>query len=301
MRVAEANSFIKAAQQLGVTRSVISHRVQQLEAFINAPLFHRSTRHVRLSEVGQDYYKECSETVAHLHSLTERMRDSHTGPSGKLRIQVLPGFAAQFSILLSEFTELYPDLEMDVVVNDKVADPIEDGLDVALQIFSPMAETLIERKLFSVRRLFCASPVYLARNGFPVHPSDLLHHRIMLYEGYPTRNKWAFKRGNEELEISLFGHVRSTSVHLLRDCARMGSGIACLPTLVATEDLVAGNLVPVLTDYTLSSFNLSAVYPATHRRALKVQRLLDFLVNRITDEPAWDRPLIQRGWLAADT
>ncbi len=297
VRVAETGNFAKAAQQLGVTRSVISHRIQQLEEFISAPLFHRSTRHVRLSEVGETYYKECADMVASFNSLTEQMRDLRAKPTGKLRIQMLPGFAlGHFGGLLAEFTDLYPDIEVDVIVNDRVVDPIEEGFDVAFQMFPPLAESLIERKLFSVRRLFCASREYLERHGAPEVPADLQAHKVALYEGYPSRNKWVFN-GDEQVELNLAGQVRSNSVHLLRDYAVTGTCVVCLPTLVASDDLLSGRLVPVLTDYSLTSFNFSAVYPATQRRALKVRTLIDFLVERISDEPAWDRPLLERGWV----
>lgn len=297
VRVAETGNFAKAAQQLGVTRSVISHRIQQLEEYISAPLFHRSTRHVRLSEVGETYYKECADMVASFNSLTEHMRDLRAKPTGKLRVQMLPGFAiGHFGSLLAEFTDLYPDIEVDVIVNDRVVDPIEEGFDLAFQMFPPLAESLIERKLFSVRRLFCASPEYLERHGAPRVPAELQAHKVALYEGYPSRNKWLFN-GSEQVELNLTGQVRSNSVHLLRDYAITGACVVCLPTLVASADLLAGRLVPVLTDYSLSSFNFSAVYPATQRRALKVRSLIEFLVERISDEPEWDRPLLERGWV----
>ncbi|WP_044872771.1 LysR family transcriptional regulator [Pseudomonas sp. LFM046] len=297
VRVAETGNFAKAAQQLGVTRSVISHRIQQLEDYISAPLFHRSTRHVRLSEVGETYYKECADMVASFNSLTEQMRDLRAKPTGKLRIQMLPGFAlGHFGGLLAEFTERYPDIEVDVIVNDRVVDPIEEGFDVAFQMFPPMAESLIERKLFSVRRLFCASPEYLERHAAPEVPADLQAHKVALYEGYPSRNRWVFN-GDEQVELNLTGQVRSNSVHLLRDYAITGACVVCLPTLVASDDLLEGRLVPVLTDYSLTAFNFSAVYPATQRQALKVRTLIDFLVERTSNEPAWDRPLLERGWV----
>jgi DNA-binding transcriptional LysR family regulator len=297
VRVAETGNFARAAQQLGVTRSVISHRIRQLEDYISAPLFHRSTRHVRLSEVGETYYKECADMVASFNSLTEQMRDLRAKPTGKLRIQMLPGLAiGHFGSLLAEFTELYPDIEVDVIVNDRVVDPIEEGFDVAFQMFPPLAESLIERKLFSVRRLFCASPEYLERHGAPKVPAELQAHKVALYEGYPSRNKWLFN-GSEQVELNLTGQVRSNSVHLLRDYAITGACVVCLPTLVASTDLLAGRLVPVLTDYSLTSFDFSAVYPATQRRALKVRSLIEFLVERISDEPEWDRPLLERGWV----
>ncbi|MGV8919682.1 MAG: LysR substrate-binding domain-containing protein [Pseudomonas sp.] len=299
VRVAETGNFAKAALQLGVTRSVITHRIQQLEQFINAPLFHRSTRHVRLSEVGETYYKECSDMVVSFNSLTEHMRELRAKPSGKLRIQMLPGFAiGHFGRILAEFNRLYPDIEIDVVVNDRVVDLIEEGFDVAFQMFPPMAETMIERKLFAVRRVFCLSPEYAAEYGVPQHPSELLQHKIALYAGYPSRNRWIFTKGDEQVELSLPGQVRSNSVHLLRDYAATGVCIVCLPTLVASDDLLAGRLIPVLSDYSLSSFHFSAVFPATQRRALKVRALIEFLVEKLGDEPSWDKPLLELGWVS---
>lgn len=298
VRVAETSSFAKAALQLGVARSVVTHRIQQLEQFINSPLFHRSTRHVRLSEVGETYYKECSDMVASFNSLTDHMRELRAKPSGKLRIQMLPGFAiGHFGTIMAEFNQIYPDIEIDVVVNDRVVDLIEEGFDIAFQMFSPLAESLIERKLFSVRRIFCMSPEYAQQFGVPQHPNDLQQHRIALYAGYPSRNRWVFSHGVEQVELSLPGQVRSNSVHLLRDYAATGVCLVCLPTLVASDDLLKGRLIPVLPEYTLSSFNFSAVFPATQRRALKVRTLIEFLVDKFREEPHWDKPLLERGWV----
>ncbi|MDF3834393.1 LysR family transcriptional regulator [Cupriavidus basilensis] len=299
VRVAETSSFAEAARQLGVTNSVVTNRIQQLEKFIDAPLFHRSTRHVRLSEVGEAYYKECADAVARLNSLTDQMCDVRATPSGKLRIQVLPGFAIKhLARLLAGFTDRYPSIQLDIIVNDRVVDPIEEGFDVAFQIFPPISESLIEKRLFPVRRLFCAAPAYLERHGTPQKPVELLSHTVALYSGYPSRNRWAFQRGDEPtVEIEMPGQVRSNSVHMLRDYALGGSCVVCLPTLVASEALLDGSLAPVLTDYTLASYTFAAVYPATQRQAVKVRVLVEYLSAALAGEPAWDVPLLERGWV----
>jgi DNA-binding transcriptional LysR family regulator len=299
VHVAQTGSFSKAAEQLGVTRSVITNRVQQLETFINSPLFHRSTRHVRLSDIGEAYFQECADMVAGFHGLTEKMRNQRSNLTGQLRVQVLQGFAIDhLGPMLAEFTAMYPEIEFDVVVNDRVVDPIEEGFDIAFQMFPPMAERLVVRKLFNVYRLFCASPAYLHKHDTPQHPEQLKDHRIALYGGYPSRNRWQFTRGEECIDLTLHGQVRSSSVHLLRDYALSGAGITCLPTLLASNELLAGRLVPILTDYHLSSFDFAAVYPETQRRALKVRTLIDFLIGRIGDTPQWDQALLDRGILS---
>jgi len=301
VRVAQAQSFGQAAHQLGITNSVVSQRIKQLEQFVGAPLFHRSSRHVRLSDLGEAFYKECAETVAGFNALTDQMRQASAAPVGKLRIQMLPGFALDhFGALLAQFHHSHPAIQLDIVVTDRVLDPIEEGFDVAFQIFPPLADTLIEKPLFKVRRLFCASPGYLARHAAPTTPYELAQHTQALYAGYPSRNRWVFTGEGEAIELSIAGHVRSTSVHLLRDFALSDGGIVCLPTLVASKHLLSGELVPVLTRYQLSSFALSAVYPVTQRQSLKVRALIDFLsVHFAAAEVPWDVPLIELGWIRA--
>jgi DNA-binding transcriptional LysR family regulator len=296
VRVAQTGSFAKAAEQLGVTRSVITHRVQQLETFINSPLFHRSTRHVRLSDIGEAYFQECADMVAGFHGLTEKMRHQRSNLTGQLRVQVLQGFAVDhLGPMLARFTTLYPEIEFDVVVNDRVVDPIEEGFDIAFQMFPPLAERLVVRKLFSVHRVFCASPQYLEQHGAPEHPQHLKDHHMALFGGYPSRNRWQFLQGEECIDLTLHGHVRSSSIHLLRDYALSGAGITCLPTLVASNELISGQLVPILTNYRLSSFDFAAVYPETQRRALRVRTLIDFLIEDIGEIPRWDRSLHDHG------
>jgi DNA-binding transcriptional LysR family regulator len=274
---------------------VITTRIKQLEEYINASLFHRSTRHVRLSEVGAAYYKECAELIARIDGLTDHMRELKSSPSGTLRVHALPGFAlGHLSCALGEFQANNPGIALEVDVNDRVVDPVEEGYDVALQIFAPASSALVERRLFPVRRVFCAAPEYLASHGAPRTPRDLLAHRVGLYSRYPTRNKWVFLNGVEKVELDLPGTLRSNSVHLLRDYACRAAGIVCLPTFVAGEDLIAGRLLPLLTEYELSSFWLSAVYPATHRATVKVKRFVDFVADRFSGEPPWDVRLAER-------
>jgi DNA-binding transcriptional LysR family regulator len=301
VRVAETASFAEAARRLGVANSVVSARVQSLEAFINAPLFHRSTRRVRLSEVGETFYKECADMVHGFVSLTDHMRGLRGAPIGKLRIQMLPGFGIQhFGPILKDFSCTYGDIQIDIVINDRVVDPIEDGLDITFQIFPPLSESLVARRIFPVRRLFCASPAYVESYGIPREPADLLRHKTAVYSGYPSRNHWVFSRDGTETAIELPGQIRSNSVHLLRDYALEAGGIVCLPTMVASQDLLDGRLVAVLEQFSLSSFPFSAVFPSTQRDTVKVRLLVDYLVNLFKDKeiPDWDAPLIENGWLS---
>lgn len=294
VRVAERQSFAEAARQLGVAPSVITSRVRQLEKLVRAPLFHRSTRKVTLSEAGKACFEECADLLGRFESVADHVRLTHETPTGLLRVQVLPGFAlSHLGCAMKEFRETYPQIDLDLTVSDSTMNPADGGFDISLQIFRPSAETLvIERRLFGVRRVFCASPEYLRRYGEPGQPRDLLKHTLGLYSAYPTRNRWTFNRiGEEEISLDLPAHIRSNSVHFLRDFARSGGGVTCLPTLVCAEDLAAGALVPILEDYHLPPLELLAIYPVTHRGATKVRLFVEFIAQSFCGELDWDRPL----------
>jgi DNA-binding transcriptional LysR family regulator len=298
VQVAECQSFVNAARQLGVTPSVITSRIKQLETFIENPLFHRSTRAVTLSEAGMSFFQECAELVNRVDSVTDRMRLARSTPSGMLRIQVLPGFAiGHLGRAIKDFSHEYPDIKIDITVSDQLSNPADEGYDVAFQIFRPGAESLIVRPLFTVRRLFCASPQYLQEAVAPRAPADLPHHPLGIYSGYPTRNRWTFHRQGEEITLELPAKIRSNSVHLLNDFALSSGGITCLPTLVCGADLLAGRLVPLLTDYELAPLDLLAIYPTTQRRAVKVRLLVEFIAKRFSGEPEWDAALRASGTL----
>ncbi|MBX3500785.1 MAG: LysR family transcriptional regulator [Alphaproteobacteria bacterium] len=301
VRVTEAQSFAEAARQLGVANSVVTQRIKQLEEFVGTPLFHRSTRSVKLSEAGATYYTECAELVARLDGLTDRMREIKGSPTGALRITVLPGFAlGHLSRVLHLYQERYPDIVVDMFVNDRVVDPVEMGFDVALQLFEPASEALIARRIFPVRRMFLATPEYIASFGMPRRPEDLLRHRLGVYDGYPTRNHWRFMRGNKAVEIELPAHLRTNSVQFLKEHALTHAAIVCIPTIAAADDIIAGRLTPVLYGYRLSSYWLSAVYPTTHRHNIKVKLFVDFIAERFAGEPPWDQVLKTNGFLPHD-
>jgi DNA-binding transcriptional LysR family regulator len=298
VRVAESQSFAEAARQMRVSRSVVTARIQQLEAFVGAPLFHRNTRSVRLSDLGHSFLRDCTELVGRTNEVVDQMREVTTSPVGRLRVHALPGFVlGHLARLLQEFQSRYPRIVLDLVVNDAVLDPVKEGFDCALQIFPPHSEELISRKLFPVRRVFCASPEYLRRFGTPRHPRDLAGHRIGWYSGYPSRERLAFHGAAEVVSLEIKPVLLTNSVHLLREYALEHAGIVCVPTLVASESVLSGDLKVVLQDHPLSAFWLSAFYPTALRRSLKLKLFLQGLTNAFADKAPWDDALIRLGVL----
>jgi DNA-binding transcriptional LysR family regulator len=301
VRVAQTQSFAEAARQMRVAKSVVTTRVKQLEDYLGAPLFHRSTRVVRLSELGQAFLRDCSELVGRANDIVDQMRDVRGKPAGTLRVHALTGFVVgHFGSLLREFQGRYPDIRLELIVSDAVVDPVTAGVDCALQIFPAASTELISRPLFAVRRIFCATPQYLAQHGEPQEPRDLHHHTLGLYSGYPTRDRWTFHREGGELTTYLSAALLTNSVHLLREYALEHAGIVCVPTLVAGDEIRDGRLKVVLPQYQLSSFWLSAVYAGTSRNAFKLKLFMEHITGAFGRVPPWDAALIERGVLPAE-
>jgi DNA-binding transcriptional LysR family regulator len=295
VRVAESRSFTEAARQMRLSRSVVTARIQQLESFVGAPLFHRNTRSVQLSELGLTFLRDCAELVGRTNEVVDQMREVTTSPSGRLRVHALPGFVlGHLAHVLQEFQARYPQIVLDMIVNDAVIDPVKEGFDCALQIFPPRSEELISKKLFPVRRVFCASPEYMKRHGTPRLPRDLKGHRIGWYSGYPTRERLAFHGPGEVVSLELDPVLLTNSVHLLREYALEHAGIVCVPTLVASDAVLSGSLKLVLPEHQLTSFWLSIFYPTTVRSSLKLKLFLETLTASFSGVPPWDQALIER-------
>ena len=295
VRVAEARSFAEAARQMRLSRSVVTARIQQLESFVGAPLFHRNTRSVQLSELGLTFLRDCADLVGRTNEVVDQMREVTTSPSGRLRVHALPGFVlGHLTHVIKEFQARYPQIVLDMIVNDVAIDPVKEGFDCALQIFPPRSEELISKKLFAVRRVFCASPVYLKRHGTPRLPRDLKGHRIGWYSGYPTRERLAFHGPGEPVSLDLDPVLLTNSVHLLREYALEHAGVVCVPTLVASDAVLSGSLKLVLPEHQLTSFWLSIFYPTTVRSSLKLKLFLETLNASFSGVPPWDQALIDR-------
>lgn len=300
VRVAETQSFAEAARQLRVARSVVTARVKQLEDHVGAPLFHRSTRVVRLSDVGQAFLRDCTELVGRANDVIDQMRDAKSGPVGTLRVHALTGFVlGHFASLLREFQVAYPDIHLELIVSDAVVDPVKAGVDCALQIFPAASTDLVSRPLFPVRRVFCATPDYLRAHGTPESPRDLHKHTLGLYSGYPTRDRWTFHHVDEQVTMYMTASLLTNSVHLLREYALEHAGIVCLPTLVAGDAILRGDLQVVLPEHLLSSFSLSAVYAGTSRNAFKLKLFIEHIAAAFARVPPWDAAMVDKGLLPA--
>ncbi|WP_211911578.1 substrate binding domain-containing protein [Tardiphaga alba] len=223
------------------------------------------------------------------------MRESRSETGGILRVHALTGFVGErFAPILKRFQALNPGMRLDVRVGDEVVDPIKAGVDCALNIFPAASSELISRNLFTVRRVFCASPAYLAQHAPLSHPSQLHEHPLGLYSDYPARDQWNFTSSNGEASIYLHAALLSNNIHLLRDYAIEDAGIVCLPTMVCSDAILAGRLQIILPAFRLSSFTMTAVYAKTSRNLPKLQRFLSFMSTSFPKVPEWDAELVRQ-------
>ncbi|OYO32148.1 LysR family transcriptional regulator [Janthinobacterium sp. PC23-8] len=283
-RVVELGSFTAAGAALGISHSIVSRQIRQLEQRLGAQLLNRTTRRFALTAAGQEYY-QASRTILDALDAADRAVTLHQAqPSGSLRINAPVAFGAlELAAWLPAFTQRYRRLQIDLVCNDRIVDLIDDGFDVALRLTRDLPDsTLVARKLASSRMLAVASPAYLARHSAPATPQDLLRHDCLLY-GLNLAEKpdsWVFYDASQAPHcVAVRGSLTANTGIALRTAALAGMGIATTAAFIVREQLASGELVQVLPGYTLAPRTLYALYPQGRHLSPKVRALIDFAVQ----------------------
>jgi DNA-binding transcriptional LysR family regulator len=293
-RVVQAGSFTAAAERLDVASSVVSKHVAKLEHALGARLLQRSTRKLSLTEAGTAYYEHCARIVEELEQAREAITHLQAAPRGRLRVSALLSFTSAHIIpALPEFFERYPEIELEIVNNDRLVDLADEGYDLALRLTPEPGQQLVAKRLAPIRWMVCATPQYLERNGVPGVPQDLLRHRCLGYPHELVAGEWRFTRGKELIPVAVPGPLKINNIEALHRLALENLGIALLPTYIASDSLKRGRLVPVLDDYALfPDLGVYAVYLPQRYATPKLRVFLDFLTARFGgDLPYWDRGL----------
>lgn len=290
VRVADSRSFSEAARRLGLSKSVISRQVSALEAQLGARLFHRTTRSLSLTEIGQAYYERCARILAEIEEANLSVSSLQAEPRGKLRVNAPMSFGVlHLAPLLPGFLVRYPQIDIDMVMNDRFVSLVDEGFDVAVRIGKLEDSSLIARYLAPARRVVCASPAYLERHGTPLTPDDLAGHCCLTYSNPTTHDEWSFQTGDgQRSTVEVHGRLRVNNGDTLREAALAGVGIATLPSFIVGRDLQAGSLVPLLSDHLTQDLAIHAVYPHNRHLSPKVRAFVDFLVEQIGTRPYWD-------------
>ncbi|MGH8353547.1 MAG: LysR family transcriptional regulator [Pseudomonas sp.] len=279
-RVVECHSFTQAAQSLGMQKSTVSRRIALLEERLGVRLINRTTRKLRLTEVGQAYYERCRQIMLDFAEAEQAVMQLQQEPSGLLRITAPIEFGQLFlGQVLGAFMRQYPQITAEVEITSRNVDPVEEGVDIAIMVGQPQDSTLIARKLFeSGRRLF-ASPDYLAAYGTPRSAAELVNHRAILLLTDAPRY-WPLIGENVPCQRML----ACNNITFAREAALAGAGIAGLPLIITEAAVQSGRLVELLPEVRLPSGEIYAVYPSRRFQAMKVKAFLDFLMRSLPVE-----------------
>ncbi|MDA7088381.1 LysR family transcriptional regulator [Pseudomonas sp. SA3-5] len=273
-RVVECHSFTLAAQGLGMQKSTVSRRIALLEERLGVRLLNRTTRKLRLTEVGQAYFERCRQIMLDFAEAEQAVMQLQQAPSGLLRISAPIEFGQLFlGRVLGNFMRQYPQISAEVELTSRPVDPVEEGVDIVILVGQPQDSTLVARKLFETERVLCASPDYLVDHGTPLTVLELVDHRAILLP-HDSSRYWPLLAESIPCQRVLL----SNNITFAREAVLAGAGIAALPSMICQEALQAGRLVQLLPAARLPVGELYAVYPSRRFQAMKVKTFLDFLM-----------------------
>ena len=280
--VAEAGSFVKATEALGMSKAAVSRYVNHLERRLGVRLVHRTTRRLSLSEEGEVFYTRCKQLLGELDESEAEITSRSGQASGQLRINAPFTFGIlHLAGLWGTFKDQHPQVSLDVTLSDRVVDLVEEGYDLAVRIGRLSSSTLISRRLSATRMVLCASPEYLARNGNPRHPSELLNHVVWAYRHFAPGDEWPFEGPEGAVTSRIRPVVRTNSGDTCRVGALQHRAIVLQPSFIVGPDLEAGRLVEVMPEYRSIELGIYAVYASRKHVSPKVRLLIDFLVDEL--------------------
>ena len=287
--VVEAGSFSEAARRLGVSKSVVSKAVTQLERSIGARLLNRTTRAMSLTEAGSVFYSHSSRIVEELEQARLAVGQFHSQPRGPLRISASVAFGTlHIAPALPEFLARFPEVSIDMSIGDRFVDLAEERFDVAVRIAKEAAPNLVARKLATVNRKIVATPGYFERHGVPATPADLTRHNCLTYTHFNPQDAWRLRGPDGDIAVPISGNLRLNDDEALSAAVIGGLGVALLPTFIIGRDLQAGRLQAVLSDYVPSERHIYAVYLPNRHLPANVRAFVDFLRARFSPQPYWD-------------
>jgi DNA-binding transcriptional LysR family regulator len=286
----EGGSLSAAADRLDMSRPVVTRHIAQLEAWAGARLLHRSTRRLSLTSAGEAVLPLCQQmlTLAQDVQIQLQSADQAAQLTGQLRLTTSNSVGqAQLAPALASFVERHPGVSVDLQMQDRAVNLVEERIDLAIRIAVELDPNLIARRLCDCHSVVCASPVYLAKHGQPETP-EALANRNCLTHSYFGKSVWQFTDARGvPASVAVSGNLTANDALALMRAAEAGAGIARLPTVLACDALKRGALVPVLAGWTPEVAGVFAVYTSRRHMPPALRALLDFLVERFAAESAW--------------
>lgn len=285
--VVDTGSFVNAAEALQLSKPAMSRYLGDLESRLGVRLLHRTTRKLSLTEEGAVFYARCQELLAGLNEAEAEITSRSGEASGKIKINVPLSFGiVHLAPLWGEFQSRHPRVMLDITLNDRVIDLVEEGYDLAIRIAQLPSSSLISRKLSTTRAVLCASPDYLRQAGVPQHPSELIQHRILAYSQLSTGDEWTFVGPEGPVTVKTRPVLHTNSGDTCRVAALQGHGLIMQPSFLVGEDLRSGALIEVLPQFRGTEFGIYALYPTRKFVSPKVRHMIDYLLEHFR-QPRW--------------
>ncbi len=283
--IVDAGSFTKAAAELGLSPSVLSKRIRRLEGELKVGLLKRDTRKLFLTEAGKQCYAEVSRLRGEFQQVIETAVGSQQNPSGKLRISAPFSFGQLYlASALFEFIDLYPHIQVELLLGQPSTRLIEKNIDVGIFIKQVPDSRLIAKQIGRRKITVCASPDYFKRCGVPQTPEELSHHNCLLYRAESFKNEWEFQKSGKVLGVAISGNFSANSSQVLAQAAIEGKGIVKLPGYMVSQAVREGKLTSILESYCPHEMGIYAAYPFTRHPSSKVKLLIDFLAKKFKDK-----------------
>jgi DNA-binding transcriptional LysR family regulator len=290
VRVAETGGIGSAAARLGVAKSAVSRRLKNLEERLGVRLVNRTTRRLSLTETGRAYCERAMVILGDLDDADQAAAAVHGTLSGSLRVAAPLSFGIRhLAPAVSEFLVRHAALSIEMDLNDRRVDIVEEGFDIAIRIGVLEDSSLIARKLFDAGNVLCASPGYLARHGTPERPEDVANHAGLIYASWPGRRAWTWRhQDGGERSVKPSARLVANNGDILFAAAEAGLGLCLSPSFIAYQSIKAGRLVPILTAAGWTGATGFAVYPPGRHLSAKVRAFVDFLAERFGGTPYWE-------------
>jgi len=279
--VAEAESFSAGARRVGLSAPSATRGINALEDRLGARLFTRTTRRVRLTDVGKAYLEDARHILAQLQAADDAAAGAASNPVGVLRLTCPNEFGRIYvTSVLTDFLDTYPDVSSDVIMVDRIVNMVEEGFDIAVRIGPLPSSGLVAVRVGQVRRMVCATPDYLERNGLPQTPADLLHHQIVAAAPVSPVVDWRFGKDLSET-VRVTPRLRLSSVAAAISVARQGWGLTRVLSYQIGTDLQDGTLQPILEEYEPEPLPIHLVHLEGRRAPAKVRTFIDFAKQRL--------------------
>lgn len=288
VKVAQAGSLSAAASQLGLSKSAVSKHISGLEARLGVLLLNRTTRRLSLTELGIAYRDHAQRILGDIEETELAIHEHTVEPMGKLRVNAPMSFGIlHLAPLLPGFMAVHPRIEVELALDDRRIDLIEEGFDVAVRIGRLDDSNLIARRLAAVPMVCAASQHYLARCRPIDDPNDLAGHNCLRYTLNRQPSEWCFRRADESRAVKVKGTLTANNGEALREAALAGLGIVCQPAFIISPDIVAGRLIPLLPEWQAPSVDIHAVFPEQRRLQPKLRRFVDHLIDAFRRSDLW--------------